>query len=79
LGELGLRGKPIDSAIVHALLSRSADTSPVVRAELAHTLGKIVHDAEAINAVRSCLDALCNDPDDQVRERAQESLDKLRR
>lgn len=79
LGELGLRGKAIDSAIVHALLARSTDPSAAVRAELAHTLGKIAHDDEALGAVRSCLDALGKDADDGVRQRAQESLDKLPR
>jgi len=78
LGELGLRGKAIDSAIVHALLARLADPSTTVRAELAHTLGKIFYDAEALGAVRGCLDALAKDRDDGVRQRAQESLDKLR-
>lgn len=73
IGELGLRGKEIHPDIVRALTKLETDQSAVVRAELAHTLGKILHFEEALPAVRGCLEKLAQDDDESVRKRAEES------
>jgi hypothetical protein len=77
IGELGLRGKEIPQDIVRMLLELQVDANSVVRAELAHTLGKIHHFDVTIPAVRICLKTLIEDPDERVRERAQESLELI--
>lgn len=77
IGELGLRGKEIPQDIVRKLLELQVDANSTVRAELAHTLGKIHHFDVTIPAVRICLKTLAEDPDERVRERAQESLELI--
>lgn len=74
IGELGLRGKEIPVETVRVLTQLQNDRSPVVRAELAHTLGKIQHFEEAIPAVRACLEKLDQDSESAVRERAEDSM-----
>jgi HEAT repeats len=41
LGELALRGATLEPGIIDALLARAADGVPRVRAQVAHTLGKL--------------------------------------
>jgi len=77
IGELGLRGKEIHPNIVRALTKLEMDSSAGVRAELAHTLGKIHHFEEALPAVRACLEKLAQDDEESVRKRAEESQRSL--
>ena len=77
IGELGLRGKEIQPEIVREIIKLEGDPSPDVRAELAHTLGKIDHFDVALPAVHACLKRLANDPVESVRERALESQDLI--
>lgn len=74
IGELGLRGKEIPVETVRVLTQLQNDQSPAVRAELAHTLGKIQHFEEALPAVRACLERLDQDSDGAVRECAEASM-----
>jgi len=73
IGELGLRSKEIHPDIVRALTKLETDPIPGVRAELAHTLGKIHHFEEALPAVRGCLEKLAQDDNESVRRDAEES------
>lgn len=73
IGELGLRGKEVHADIVRVLTELEGDASASVRAELAHTLGKIHHFEEALPLVRACLEKLAQDGDESVRRRAQDS------
>ena len=77
IGELGLRGKDLPSQIVLKVLELQDDSSPTVRAELAHTLGKIRHRDASVSAVRACLTTLGADADATVRARAEESLRQI--
>jgi HEAT repeat protein len=77
IGELGLRGKEIHPSIVRALTKLEADPSADVRAQLAHTLGKIHHFEEALPLVRACLEGLAHDNDESVRKLAEESQRKV--
>ena len=77
VGELGLRGKEIDPEIVRRLSALESDASSVVRAELAHTLGKIHHVEESLPAVIGCLERMAADPDERVSDRARDSLKQL--
>lgn len=72
IGELGLRSKEIHTDVVRALTKLETDPSVAVRAELAHTLGKIHHFEEALPRVRACLEKLVQDGDESVRTRAEE-------
>ena len=74
LGELGLRGATLAPAIVDALLARADDPAPRVRAEVAHTLGKLNRTERARDSVVSVLQVLVKDDSLEVRERAEESL-----
>jgi HEAT repeats len=77
IGELGLRGKEIAPEIVRRLLEMEAYSIAGVRAQLAHSLGKICHVDEALPAVLGCLKRLASDADTDVRRRESESLDHL--
>ena len=74
LGELGLRGATLAPAIIDALLARADDAAPRVRAELAHTLGKLTPGDRAHEGVMSTLQRLAKDDSAEVRTRAEESL-----
>ena len=74
LGELGLRGATLAPAIIDALLAREDDAAPRVRAELAHTLGKLTPGDRAHEGVMSTLQRLAKDDSAEVRTRAEESL-----
>lgn len=74
LGELALRGASLAPSVVDALLERARDDDPMVRAELAHTLGKLTSGDGARGAVRATLQALALDEAAEVRTRAGESL-----
>lgn len=77
IGELGLRGKDIHPRIVHALLALEDDSSPKIRGQLAHTLGKIIHFEEVMPDVKQVLEQLASDPEEETRCIAEESLSKL--
>lgn len=74
IGELGLRGRSPPSAVLSALLERAADPEPAVRAELAHTLGKLDVESDFDEPVAATLQVLAQDPVEGVRMRAAESL-----
>lgn len=74
LGELGLRGATLAPAIIDALLAQADDAAPRVRAELAHTLGKLTPGDRAHEGVIAALERLAKDDSAEVRTRAEESL-----
>ena len=74
LGELGLRGATLAPAIIDALLARADDPTPRVRAEVAHTLGKLPASQRGHAGVESALERLAKDDSPEVRKRAEESL-----
>jgi hypothetical protein len=78
IGELGLRGKEIQPEVVLELMRLVEDPSSDVRAQLAHTLGKIYHFRISLPAVRACLERLARDSDEEVRKKAEESKNSLR-
>lgn len=76
LGELALRGAAIAPPVLVALLARATDAAPRVRAELAHTMGKLGVTERERAEVRATLERLAQDEAADVRERATESLRK---
>lgn len=74
LGELALRGACLAPAIIGALLQRSADPVPEVRAQVAHTLGKLGAGDRSRADVTAALQQLAQDPSPAVRERAGAAL-----
>ena len=77
LGELGLRGAALAPAIIDALLKRAQDETPRVRAEVAHTLGKLTPGDRARDGVKHAMEQLVKDDSAEVRQRAEESLQKI--
>ena len=74
LGELALRGAALAAPTIEALLKLSNDPTPAVRAQLAHTFGKLTpHDREHAG-VRQKLEHLLTDEAPVVREQAEASL-----
>lgn len=78
LGELALRGATLAPVIIDALLARSTDESPSIRAELAHTLGKLSRSDRTHAGVLQILEQLANDDAPKVRDLAAESLKLVR-
>ena len=74
LGELGLRGATLAPAIIDALVARADDPASRVRAEVAHTLGKLKGSDRAQPGVTSALERLAKDDSPEVRQRAEASL-----
>jgi hypothetical protein len=78
LGELALRGATLAPVIIEALLTRLTDESPSIRAELAHTLGKLSPSNQTHTGVLQILEQLANDDSPRVRKLADESLELVR-
>ena len=78
LGELGLRGATLAPGIIDALLVRATDPAPRVRAQVAHTLGKLTPGDRAHAGLVSALTQLVNDSSAEVRELAAASLRLVR-
>ncbi len=78
LGELALRGATLAPAIIKALLGRADDAAPAVRAQVAHTLGKLTPGDRAQANVVPTLERLVKDSSTQVREQAEASLRLVR-
>ncbi|MDO9285437.1 MAG: DUF4062 domain-containing protein [Aquabacterium sp.] len=76
LGELALRGAHLAPGIIDALLQRAGDPAPDVRAQVAHTLGKLAAGERGRADVRAVLEQLAQDPAPEVKERAEDSLSK---
>ena len=74
LGELALRGATLAPVIIDALLARASDPDAEVRAQVAHTLGKLPGRDRAHSGVQSALEQLAEDHTAEVRERAKASL-----
>jgi Domain of unknown function (DUF4062)/HEAT repeats len=74
IGELGLRGRPPPCVVLSSLLTRAADPEPAVRAELAHTLGKLEVEPDQRERVAAALEVLAQDRVEAVRTRAVQSL-----
>jgi HEAT repeat protein len=74
LGELALRGATLAPAIIDALLARASDHDPGVRAQVAHTLGKLPSSDRARPGVQPVLEQLARDEAADVRERAEAAL-----
>lgn len=74
LGELALRGAHLAPAIIDALLQRADDAVPDVRAQVAHTLGKLATGDRGRADVSAVLEQLAQDPSPQVKERAEAAL-----
>ena len=79
LGELGLRGKSLAPMIIDALMARTADVAPSVRAQVAHTLGKLTPSDRANSGIVPALERLVKDDSAEVREQAEASLRVVRR
>jgi hypothetical protein len=77
LGELGLRGATLAPAILDALIARADDPLPRVRAEVAHTFGKLSASNRAHPGIAPALDRLTKDESPEVRERAAASIRSL--
>ena len=77
IGELGLRGKEIKPSVVREIIQLANDTYSRIRGEAAHTLGKIIHDTSVVAEVTACLKKLSRDPNDEVRELAEKSLELI--
>jgi HEAT repeat protein len=75
LGELALRGATLAPEIIEALLGRLTDESPSIRAQLAHTLGKLSQSDRTHAGVLQTLEQLANDDSPEVRDLAAESLE----
>jgi HEAT repeat protein len=78
LGELALRGARLAPEIVDALLARTADAAPGVRAQVAHTLGKLTPGDRTHAGVVPALERLVKDNSAEVREQAEASLRLVR-
>jgi hypothetical protein len=74
LGELALSGKTLALAIIDAMLSRACDPDAEVRAQVAHTLGKLTPGDRAHAGVQPALEQLAKDDSAIVRERAEAGL-----
>lgn len=74
LGELALRGATLAPSIIDALLARVSDPNASVRAQVAHTLGKLTPSDRAHAGVQPALEQLVKDDSPEVRERAEASL-----
>ena len=74
LGELALRGATLAPAIIDALLARASDPDAQVRAQVAHTLGKLSPSDRAHEGVQPALEQLVKDDSPEVRERAEAAL-----
>jgi HEAT repeat protein len=74
LGELALRGAALAPETIDALLARACDAVADVRAELAHTLGKLTPRDRAHPGVLDTLLRLADDDSPEVRQRAAEAL-----
>jgi HEAT repeat protein len=74
LGELALRGATLAPAIIDALLARASDPDAQVRAQVAHTLGKLTPSDRGHVGVQSALEQLLKDDSPEVRERAETAL-----
>jgi hypothetical protein len=74
LGELALRGARLAPAAIDALVGRAADPVPGVRAQLAHSLGKLTPGDRALPGVMAALERLVQDDSAEVRAQAEESL-----
>ncbi len=77
LGELALRGAALAPAIIDALLTRAGDPDTEVRAQVAHTLGKLNPSDRAHAGVQPALEQLAKDDSAIVRERAEAALRDL--
>ncbi len=71
LGELGLRGKSLMPPIIDAVLRLTSDPDDDVRAELAHTLHKLIPSDRQHPGVAPALAQLTLDPSPQVRRQAE--------
>jgi HEAT repeat protein len=78
LGELALRGATLAPSIIDALLVRATDPAPGVRAQVAHTLGKLTPGDRTHVGVVPALERLVNDSSAEVREQAEASLRRAR-
>lgn len=78
LGELALRGATLAPEILDALLVRVADPAPRVRAQVAHTLGKLTPGDRGHQGVMPALELLVKDRSAEVRQRAEDSLRVMR-
>ena len=78
LGELALRGATIAPGIIDALLVRTTDAAPGVRAQVAHTLGKLTPGDRAHEGIVPALERLVKDNSPEVREQADASLRLVR-
>jgi hypothetical protein len=74
LGELALRGVTLEPIVIDALLMRQTDEIPSIRAQLAHTLGKLSPGNRMHTGVLQILELLAKDGVPEVRNRADESL-----
>ena len=77
LGELALRGATLASTTIDALLQRAGDPHAGVRAEVAHTLGKLTPSDRAHPGVQPALEQLVKDDCAEVQERARATLRHL--
>ena len=78
LGELALRGATLAPEIIDRLLARATDAAPSVRAQVAHTLGKLTPGDRAHAGVVPALERLVKDNSAEVREQAEASLRLVR-
>lgn len=78
LGELALRGASLAPGTIDALLVRAGDAAPSVRAQVAHTLGKLTPGDRAHAGIVPALERLVKDDSAGVREQAEASLRLIR-